>query len=121
MTVKIKRFDVVLVDFGNDIIGSEQGGIRPAVVVQNDDGNLHSSTTIVMPLTKNITKNSKQPTHALLYKKEGNGLRVNSMILGECIRQISEKRILKHLGSITNDNQRKDIKKVYDANFGMGW
>ena len=61
----LKRFDVVLVDFGSDVIGSEQGGIRPALVIQNNIGNLHSDTTIVMPCTSK-KKNLFQPTHTLL-------------------------------------------------------
>ena len=61
----LKRFDVVLVDFGHDVIGSEQGGVRPALVIQNDIGNLHSDTTIVMPFTSK-KKNLYQPTHTLL-------------------------------------------------------
>lgn len=53
----LKRFDIVLVDFGENTIDSEQGGIRPAIIIQNDIGNLHSSTTLVMPLSSNTNKN----------------------------------------------------------------
>lgn len=113
----LKKFDVVIVDFGSDPIGSEQGGIRPAVVIQNDDGNLHSSTTIVLPLTTR-KKNLHQPTHALIKKSKENGLGRNSILLGECIRQISEKRIKEYLGRISDDAQQKEIKRVYLANFG---
>ncbi|MCD7996451.1 MAG: type II toxin-antitoxin system PemK/MazF family toxin [Clostridiales bacterium] len=113
----LKRFDVVLVDFGSDAIGSEQGGIRPAVIIQNDDGNIHSSTTIVMPLTKKV-KNLYQPTHSLLKKDQYNGLRVDSMLLGECLRQVSERRILKYLGYLNDVKEKKEVKRVYDANFG---
>lgn len=113
----LKRFDVVIVDFGSDVIGSEQGGIRPAIIIQNNKGNLHSSTTIVMPITSHI-KNLYQPTHTLLKKDENNGLSVDSVLLGECIRQVSKYRIKKYLGCITNDDQKKEIRRVYNANFG---
>lgn len=117
MEKDLKRFDVILVDFGVETIGSEQGGIRPAVIVQNDNGNIHSSTTIVMPLTK-IIKNLYLPTHSLVKKDECNGLRVDSMLLGECLRQVSEKRILKYLGYLNEIKDKKEVKRVYDASFG---
>ena len=117
VTKALKRFDVILVDFGDETIGSEQGGVRPAVIVQNDNGNIHSSTTIVMPLTKQL-KNLYQPTHSLMKKDGYNGLQVDSMLLGECLRQVSEKRILKYLGYIHDISEKKKVKRVYDANFG---
>lgn len=113
----LKRFDIILVNFGNDVIDSEQGGIRPAIIIQNDKGNLHSSTTIVMPLTSSL-KNMNQPTHTLLKRDCFNGLKCDSLVLGECLRQISEKRIKKYLGKISSEIEKKEIKRVYDANFG---
>lgn len=115
--MELKRYDVVLVDFGKNIIGSEQGGIRPAVIVQNDTGNYFSSTTIVMPLTKHI-KNLTQPTHTLIIKGRDNGLNCDSMAMAECMRQVSEERILRILGSIQKISDQHEIKRVYNASFG---
>lgn len=112
-----KRFDIVLVDFGKEIVGSEQGGKRPAIIIQNDRGNLFSTTTIVIPITSRI-KNPYQSTHTLLRKGESKGLRCDSMVLGECVKQISEERIIKYIGSISDVKEKKEIKRVYDANFG---
>lgn len=117
MTIKLKTFDIVLVDFGNEVIGVEQGGIRPAIIIQNDVGNVHSLSTIVMPLTKKI-KHLYQPTHTLIKKENGTELKYDSVVLGECIRQISEQRILKYLGCVTKIEEKREIKRVYDANFG---
>lgn len=117
MEQNYKRFDVVLVNFGENGIDSEQLGVRPAVIIQNDVGNYFSKTTIVMPLSSKI-KNPNQPTHTLIRKGIGKGLCKDSMLLGECMRQISEKRIEKYLGSITDIKERKEIRRVYDANFG---
>lgn len=117
MTQYLKRYDVVLVDFGKEAIGSEQGGLRPAVIIQNDVGNLHSGTTIVFPFTTRI-KRLNQPTHTLITKGEDKGLIKDSMVLGEAVRQIDQKRIQEYLGTITDNNERKEIKRVYDANFG---
>lgn len=118
MTRDLKRYDVILVDFGQDTIGSEQGGIRPSIIVQNNAGNRYSSTTIVMPCTTKIHKNPGQPTHTLLMKGETKGLGEDSMVLGEAMRQISEKRIIKYLGTITDEKEKSEIRRVYNANFG---
>lgn len=118
MKAHFKKFDIVLVDFGDDVLDSEQGGKRPAVIVQNNDGNIHSSTTLVMPLTKNILKKPNQPTHTLIKRNFCNNLKCDSMVLGECLRQISEKRILGYIGYISSDFERKNIKDVFYANFG---
>jgi len=117
MTQDLKRYDVVLVDFGKETIGSEQGGLRPAVIIQNDTGNLHSGTTIVFPFTTQL-KRLNQPTHTLIAKGKHKGLVEDSMVLGEAIRQIDQKRIQEYLGTITDINERNEIKRVYDANFG---
>lgn len=111
-----KKYDVVLVDFGDNAIGSEQGGKRPVVIVQNDIGNQYSTTTLVMPFTSKI-KNVNQPTHSL-FRASNNGLKVDSMLLGECLRQVSYQRVITHLGRITDAHERSEIKRVYNANFG---
>lgn len=117
MTKQIKRFDIILVDFGNNI-GSEQDGIRPAVVIQNDKGNEFSSCTIVMPITSKKTKN-KIPTHTPLNKGRGTGLHEDSIVLGECMRQISKQRIIKILGSVSDLKDQNAIKTIYYNNFGV--
>lgn len=117
MTQDLKRFDIVLVDFGKETIGSEQGGVRPAVIIQNDVGNLHSGTTIVFPFTTQL-KRLNQPTHTLIAKGEHKGLVEDSMVLGEAVRQIDQRRIREYLGTISDIDERKEIKRVYDANFG---
>lgn len=112
-----KTFDVVLVNFGEVEFAGEQGGIRPAIIIQNSMGNIHSSTTIVFPVTTKI-KHLSQPTHSLFKKDISKGLTEDSMILGECVRQISEERIIKKLGEISELCDKKEIKRIYDANFG---
>lgn len=117
MTQELKRYDVVLVNFGNGL-DSEQSGIRPAIIVQNNIGNYFSKTTIVIPLTTQYKK-PNQPTHTLIKKGHKKGLVKDSVVLGECIRQVSEKRIKKVLGKITDKNEQKEIRRVYEANFGV--
>lgn len=110
-------FDVMLVDFGEVEFSGEQGGKRPAVIIQNQTGNKYSSTTIVLPFTSKI-KNINQPTHSLFKKDIKKGLLKDSMILGECVRQISEIRIIRKLGSIEDLKEKMEIRRVYFANFG---
>lgn len=112
----IRRYDIVQADLSGTV-GSEQGGIRPVLVVQNDVGNVHSCTTIVMPLSSKL-KGLKQPTHTLLKKGRGTGLLTDSVVLGEQMRVISDKRIIRKIGSVTDESERKEIRRVYQANFG---
>jgi len=118
MVEEVKRYDVVLVDFGS-VIGSEQGGIRPAVVVQNNKGNIYSSTTIVIPMTSRKTKHNI-PTHAPIRKGRGTGLKVDSTLLGECIRQVSKERIVSVLGSMTDEEDQNLVRTVYFNSFEFG-
>ena len=111
----LKKYDVVLVDFGLETIGSEQGGVRPSVIIQNDVGNHFSDTVIVLPFTKQIKK-LNQPTHSLFRKGSEKGLLYDSVLLGECVRQVSKQRVKSLLGHINNDFERNEIKRVYMAN-----
>ena len=113
----IRKYDIVQADLGNITIGSEQGGKRPVLVVQNDRGNFFSTTTIVIPLSSKI-KSLHQPTHTLIHKSNDTGLKTDSILLGEQMRVISSKRIIRKIGSVTDENERKEIRRVYEANFG---
>lgn len=112
----IRRYDIVQVDLGKNI-GSEQGGIRPVLIVQNDCGNRFSTTTIVMPLSSKI-KSLDQPTHTLIKKSVDTGLKTDSILLGEQMRVISNQRIIRKIGTVTDEHERNEIKRVYYASFG---
>lgn len=114
--VGISKNDVVKIDLSG-AVGSEQSKIRYAVVIQNNVGNKYSSTTIIMPFT-HVLKGLHIPTHTLVKKTKENGLKVDSMLLGEQMRVISEQRILERVGKITDKNTLKEIRRVYDANYG---
>lgn len=115
--MKIKRYDIVQADLSG-AVGSEQGGIRPVLIVQNNVGNLFAETTIVMPFSTKIYKNPNQPTHTLIKKSADTGLKMDSMLLGEQMRVISNKRIKKKIGSVTDKKEIDEIRRVYNANFG---
>lgn len=112
----ILKGDVVKIDLSG-AIGSEQDKIRYGVVVQNDIGNMHSKTTIIIPFT-HVKKCLHIPTHALIKKTKENGLKVDSVLLGEQMRVISEKRIIEKVGRISDEETLSIIKRVYFANFG---
>jgi len=115
--MEIKRYDIVQADLSGTV-GSEQGGVRPVLVIQNDVGNLHSPTTIVMPFSTKVSKNPNQPTHTLIRKSADTGLKTDSILLGEQMRVISNKRIKRKIGTVTDKKEREEIRRVYDANFG---
>ena len=117
--MQYRKYDIVLADLGEALFDGEQGGIRPVLIIQNNIGNLHSPSTIVMSITTKI-KNLYMPTHMILEKDDTKGLNKDSMLLGECVRQISNERIVKYIGKITNEEEKKQIKQVYLANFGEG-
>lgn len=114
--MNFRRYDIVQADLGQ-VVGSEQGGIRPVIIIQNNTGNIYSTCTIVMPLSSKL-KSLNQPTHTLIRKSVDNGLKTDSVLLGEQMRVISNQRIIRKIGTVTNELEKKEIRRVYEANFG---
>ena len=102
-----KRGDVYWVNL-NPFFGSEQGGTRPVVVLQNNDGNIYCPTLIIAPVTSQIKKKN-QPTHC--YLEEVHGLLYPSMVCLEQIRTIDKSRVIRYIGRLT----RKQMKMVDEA------
>lgn len=96
----IKRGEIYFAQL-NPVIGSEQGGIRPVLVVQNDIGNQYSPTTIVLAITSQINK-AKLPTHVEL-KANKYGLDKDSVILAEQIRTIDKARLKQRIAFLDED------------------
>jgi mRNA interferase MazF len=95
--VSVRRGDVVLCDL-NPIIGTEQAGIRPALVLQVDQANEVSPRTIIAPFTSRI-RERQLPSPVAIPEKEG-GLNVRSVLLCEQIRAIDKQRIIRALGHL---------------------
>ncbi len=87
------------------VVGSEQGGIRPVLVIQNDVGNRHSPTVIVLAITGQINK-ARLPTHVPV-PAEGNGLMKDSVILAEQIRTLDKRRLRERIGTIDPEVMEK--------------
>ena len=103
----IRFGDVVQVDFGKTT-GSVQGNVRPCAIIQNDVGNKYSPTTIVIPFTSELKK-VNMPEHDILHKSVSNGLKNDSLILGEQVRVIDKSMVLYKLGSLSEDECNKVI------------
>lgn len=100
----IKRGEMYYADL-SPVIGSEQGGVRPVLVVQNDIGNKYSPTVIAVAITSQINK-AKLPTHIEIHAGEY-GLNKDSVVLLEQIRTIDKKRLKDKIGEIPKDTMIK--------------
>lgn len=100
----VRRGDIFYADL-NPVVGSEQGGIRPVLVVQNDVGNKYSPTVIIAAITSQIDK-AKLPTHVEI-KREDYGLEKDSVILLEQLRTIDKRRLKDKITFLDQDMMAK--------------
>lgn len=100
----IKRGEIYFAQL-NPVVGSEQGGIRPVLVVQNDVGNQYSPTTIVLAITSQINK-AKLPTHVEL-KAHSYGMERDSVILTEQIRTVDKTRLKQRIAVLDETTMTK--------------
>ena len=105
----MRMFDMYYANLSKNTVQSEQGGIRPVIIIQNDVGNKFSPTVIVLPITSEIKKKS-MPTHCVLHKTDRNGLEMDSMVLAEQIRVIDK------IGYLDNIKEQNDVINTYLAN-----
>ena len=103
----IKKGEIYIIDLGKKV-GSEQSGLRPALIIQNDVGNRYSPTTIVATITSKEKNNL--PTHYQLNKDEC-GIQKDSTVLFEQIFTIDKTRLVKKVGEVT----KQTLKKLDDA------
>ncbi|WP_406543343.1 type II toxin-antitoxin system PemK/MazF family toxin [Clostridium ljungdahlii] len=108
MTTVVKRGDIFYADL-SPVVGSEQGGVRPVIILQNDVGNKYSPTVIVVAITSQINK-AKLPTHVEI-SSEAYGLNKDSVVLLEQIRTLDKRRLKEKIGHMTD----VDMKKVDGA------
>ena len=106
MNKRLRRGDVYLANF-KDAVGSEQSGIRPVVILQNNKGNLHSQTTIAAMITSQ--RKRPLPVHVGLHSA---GFRRTSYALLEQIRTVSVKRLEKYICTLNHADMRKIDKAI---------
>lgn len=110
-----RRGDIYMANL-NPFRGSEQGGTRPVLVLQNNTGNFHSSTLIVTPLTTQVNKKRNMPTHCQLGHTKG--LNEPSIALLEQIKTIDKCRITRYLGKLTEE-QMLAVEQAAQISLGM--
>ena len=112
----IRRGDMFYADL-SPVIGSEQGGVRPVLIIQNDIGNKHSPTVIAAAITSQTGKN-KLPTHIEI-GSQGNGLKADSIILTEQIRTIDKSRLKEKIGHIDDKQVISKLNNALGVSFGL--
>lgn len=111
----VKRGDIFYADL-SPVVGSEQGGIRPVVIVQNDVGNKHSPTVIAAAITSRVDK-TKLPTH-IEVTADRFGLAKDSVILLEQVRTIDKKRLKEKMGHLEDETMEK-VNSAISISFGL--
>ncbi len=112
----VHRGDIYYADL-SPVVGSEQGGIRPVLIVQNDVGNRFSPTVIAAAITSQKDK-TKLPTHIQL-QATGSGLQRDSIVLLEQIRTLDKRRLKEHMGRLDDVSMRR-IDQALQVSFGLG-
>ncbi len=113
--VIVKRGDIYYADL-SPVVGSEQGGIRPVLIIQNDVGNKYSPTVIAAAITSRINK-AKMPTHIELPALDF-GLSKDSVILTEQIRTLDKKRLREKIGKLDKELMIK-VDEALSVSFGL--
>ena len=116
MRKAIRRGDLFYADL-NPVVGSEQGGIRPVLVIQNDVGNHFSPTVVAAAITSRKAKNSL-PTHVLLENVPG--LAPTSLLLLEQLRTIDRKRLRGYIGRISKEKML-EVDAALAISIGIGY
>jgi len=113
--LNVKKGDIFFADL-SPVIGSEQGGVRPVLVVQNDVGNKYSPTIIVAAVTSQMNK-AKLPTHVAI-NAEGNGLSKDSVVLLEQLRTIDKKRLKERIG-VLDEELIPNVNEALSVSLGI--
>ena len=114
--MSVRRGEIYYTDL-SPVVGSEQGGVRPVLIVQNDVGNKYSPTVIAAAITSQKEK-SKLPTHIEI-NAQNCGLAKNSVVLLEQIRTIDKKRLKERMGMLDEDPMYQ-VNSALSISFGLG-
>ncbi len=113
--MNIKRGDIFYADL-SPVVGSEQGGLRPVLIVQNDIGNRYSPTVIAAAITSRMGK-TKLPTHIDIFADEV-GLAKDSVVLLEQIRTLDKKRLRERMGHL-DESIMREVNSAISVSFGL--
>ena len=115
MDTTVKRGDIFYADL-SPVVGSEQGGVRPVLIVQNDVGNKFSPTVIAAAITSQRFK-TNLPTH-IKVNADGCGLAKDSIVLLEQVRTIDKRRLKEKMGTLDN-NSMMNVNEALSVSFGL--
>ena len=115
MTSTVERGEIYYADL-SPVVGSEQGGLRPVLIVQNDVGNKHSPTVIAAAITSRHDK-ARLPTHIEIGGK-GCGLSRDSVVLLEQIRTLDKRRLRERMGKL-DSHSMNEINSALTISFGL--
>ena len=116
MDTSVKRGEIYYADL-SPVVGSEQGGVRPVLIIQNDTGNRYSPTVIAAAITTQTGK-AKLPTHIELPVEEDCGLTKDSVVLLEQVRTLDKKRLRERMGRV-DDRIMEKIDTAIAVSFGL--
>jgi len=116
MTNPVRRGDIFYADL-SPVVGSEQGGIRPVLIVQNDTGNRHSPTVIAAAITSQLGK-ARLPTHIEI-PAPSSGLSRDSVILLEQVRTLDKSRLRERMGKVDSATMNK-VDSAIAVSLGLG-
>ena len=111
----IRRGEIYYADL-SPVVGSEQGGVRPVLIIQNDIGNKYSPTVIAAAITSQRDK-TKLPTH-IQVNADGCGLAKDSIVLLEQVRTIDKQRLKERMGSLDNNSMDR-VNQALSVSFGL--
>ncbi len=111
----VKRGEIYYADL-SPVVGSEQGGLRPVLIVQNDVGNRHSPTVIAAAITSQKDK-SKLPTHISI-NADSCGLQKDSIVLLEQVRTLDKQRLKERMGELDNGSMSR-VDNALSVSFGL--
>ncbi len=114
--MSVKRGDIYYADL-SPVVGSEQGGLRPVLIIQNDVGNRYSPTVIAAAITSRMGK-TRLPTHIDIYADKV-GLAKDSVILLEQIRTLDKRRLKEKMGHL-DDHMMGEVNQAIAVSFGLG-
>ena len=114
--MSVKRGDIYYADL-SPVVGSEQGGLRPVLIIQNDVGNRYSPTVIAAAITSRMGK-TRLPTHIDIYADKA-GLSKDSVVLLEQIRTLDKQRLKEKMGHL-DDGMMSEINNAIAVSFGLG-
>ena len=114
--ISVKRGDIYYADL-SPVVGSEQGGLRPVLIIQNDIGNRYSPTVIAAAITSRMGK-TRLPTHIDIYSEKA-GLAKDSVILLEQIRPLDKRRLKEKMGHL-DEAVMSRVNTAIAVSFGLG-